>query len=237
MIRRPPRTTLCPYTTLFRSRVRLTGEIFVRRDPLSRRHLTEWFAGQGIAALCSPVAEWLDYTDCLVGKGLTGNGARGTGRLRLALKRFVKGRDARRIRAAMARSGLVAAEVLPVETFIENAAGHISPNLTGEAVLTVGASLTEAASSVCGVIAIGPFGCMPNRVSEAILKEVMTLEEKKALPAPRLNRHLSHLEDRALPFLAVESDGFPFPQLIHAQLEAFCVQALRLNARMRGGRR
>ncbi|MFH0916961.1 MAG: hypothetical protein V1912_11035, partial [bacterium] len=32
-----------------------------------------------------------------------------------------------------------------------------------------------------------------------------------------------------LPFLAVESDGNPFPQLIDARLESFVVQALRLN--------
>jgi hypothetical protein len=32
-----------------------------------------------------------------------------------------------------------------------------------------------------------------------------------------------------LPFLAIESDGSPFPQLIIAKLEAFCQQALRLH--------
>jgi hypothetical protein len=37
----------------------------------------------------------------------------------------------------------------------------------------------------------------------------------------------------SLPFLAVESDGSPFPQLIEAKLEAFCLRALRLHERMR----
>jgi hypothetical protein len=35
-----------------------------------------------------------------------------------------------------------------------------------------------------------------------------------------------------LPFLAIESDGSPFPQLIFAKLEAFCRQALRLHHQM-----
>jgi len=41
---------------------------------------------------------------------------------------------------------------------------------------------------------------------------------------------LSDLDD--LPFLAIESDGSPFPQLINAKLETFCLQARRLHERM-----
>jgi len=33
----------------------------------------------------------------------------------------------------------------------------------------------------------------------------------------------------------VESDGSPFPQLINAKLESFCLRAERLHARMRQG--
>jgi hypothetical protein len=35
-----------------------------------------------------------------------------------------------------------------------------------------------------------------------------------------------------LPFLAIESDGSPFPQLISAKLESFCLRAQRLHKRM-----
>jgi hypothetical protein len=47
---------------------------------------------------------------------------------------------------------------------------------------------------------------------------------------PRLPVILSDVDD--LPFLAIESDGSPFPQLIHAKLEAFCLRARRLHQRM-----
>ena len=37
---------------------------------------------------------------------------------------------------------------------------------------------------------------------------------------------------RALPFLAIESDGSPFPQVITAKLETFCLRAERLHDSM-----
>ena len=56
-----------------------------------------------------------------------------------------------------------------VQQIIDAAAPYISDQLAGEAVLTVGGAMHDVAANVCGVIAIGPFGCMPNRLSEAIL--------------------------------------------------------------------
>jgi predicted nucleotide-binding protein (sugar kinase/HSP70/actin superfamily) len=99
--------------------------------------------------------------------------------------------------------------------------------------LTVGNALGEIASRACGVIAIGPFGCMPNRVAESILNETMTVADKlHTRPTQPGLQHILRGMDR-LPFLAVESDGSPFPQLIEAKLEAFCIQARRLHERMR----
>jgi len=90
----------------------------------------------------------------------------------------------------------------------------------------------EIAVDSCGVIAIGPFGCMPNRLSEAILNETMNRKEKlKTDPKnKRLRSILAETED--LPFLAIESDGSPFPQVITAKLEAFCLRAERLHKKM-----
>ena len=109
---------------------------------------------------------------------------------------------------------------------------YISRNLPGEAILTVGGSLTEVVSHSCGVIAIGPFGCMPNRLSESILNETMNSKDKIATdPSNRkLRSVLTDIDD--LPFLAIESDGSPFPQLINAKLETFCLRAERLHQRI-----
>ena len=73
---------------------------------------------------------------------------------------------------------------------------------------------------------------MPNRLSEAILVETMKRDDKLdgASNDTRLQAILHDIND--LPFLAIESDGSPFPQQIHAKLEAFCLRAARLHRRM-----
>ncbi len=142
----------------------------------------------------------------------------------------------KRLKAIFAKSGLVHATPIDIDTIVANAKPHISRNLTGEAVLTVGGSLTDVASHACGVIAIGPFGCMPNRLSEAILNETMTREGKlETDPCNEiLKATLTDVED--LPFLSIESDGSAFPQLINAKLESFCLRAERLHTKMLAAR-
>jgi predicted nucleotide-binding protein (sugar kinase/HSP70/actin superfamily) len=212
--------------------ISLVGEIFVRRDALSRQHLTERLAEKGFAIVCSPIAEWILYSDYLVDQGLADHKMSKTERLSFMLKKKLMSRIERRIKSALSRSGLVCAEPLDIKPIIQNAAPYISQNLTGEAVLTVGSALAEIASHACGVIAIGPFGCMPNRLSEAILNGIMTREGKLATDPGNasLRAVLTDMDD--LPFLAIESDGSPFPQLIDAKLETFCLRAERLHERM-----
>ncbi|MFO7560976.1 MAG: hypothetical protein R6X10_19270, partial [Desulfobacterales bacterium] len=115
---------------------------------------------------------------------------------------------------------------------VQNGAQYISPKLAGEAILTIGSSLDEIATKTCGVIAIGPFGCMPNRMSEAILNRVMN--KKGKLQTDPGNKRLQELLENTdnLPFLAIESDGSSFPQLINAKLETFCLRSERFHAKM-----
>lgn len=212
--------------------IALVGEIFVRRDPLSRQFLTEKLARAGFATICSPIAEWMRYSDYIALSGLTGYSPNLKERLGFMLKRFHMSRSEKQLKTILSRSGLVHAEPVDVDQVIENARPYIAPELTGEAILTVGSALTEVASHACGVVAIGPFGCMPNRLSEAILSRIMTREAKLATDPANLylTRVLNDVQD--LPFLAIESDGSPFPQLIDAKLESFCLQASRLHEKM-----
>ncbi len=212
--------------------ISLVGEIFVRRDSLSRRNITEYLAEKGYAVICSPIIEWMNYADYLVNKGLSEYDVTILEKVKLFLKIKFKHRYEKRIKAALSSSGLVHAGPINIKSIIKTAAPFISSNLTGEAVLTVGSSLSEIASYACGVIAIGPFGCMPNRLSEAILMEIMNKKDKTASDPKNksLQAILTNFED--LPFLAIESDGSAFPQLINAKLEAFCLRAKRLHERM-----
>lgn len=182
---------------------------------------------------CSPVAEWVLYCNYMVDQGLQcTEPMKMMEKLKFKIRSKFQARYEKRIKSILSESGIVHAEPLDIDTFINNASAYISKNLPGEAVLTVGGSLTEIVSQSCGVIAIGPFGCMPNRLSESILNETMTAKEKLATePAnQQLKAVLTDIEQ--LPFLAIESDGSPFPQLIDAKLETFCLRAERLHQRI-----
>jgi predicted nucleotide-binding protein (sugar kinase/HSP70/actin superfamily) len=217
--------------------IALAGEIFVRRDALSRGYLTERLAQKGFATMCSPIAEWILYSDYLVDKKLIDCRMTKMEKMAFIVRKKFMARNEKRIKSILSETGMVHKAPLDVEAIVNNGIPYISPNLTGEAILTVGSSLAEIASHACGVIAIGPFGCMPNRLSEAILNQAMVSEEKLATDPNNesLRAVLSEMEH--LPFLAVESDGSPFPQLITAKLEAFCLQAERLHDRMRSVRK
>jgi predicted CoA-substrate-specific enzyme activase len=212
--------------------VTLAGEIFVRRDALSRQYITESLARMGFATICSPVAEWVLYCNYMVDAGLNPENMTFFEKIKFKIRNKFQARYEKRIKAILSQSGLVHAEPLDMEAIMNNAAPYISKNLPGEAVLTVGGSITEVVSHSCGVIAIGPFGCMPNRLSESILNEAMNSKDKLATEPnnSKLRAVLTDIDE--LPFLAIESDGSPFPQLINAKLETFCLRAERLHQRI-----
>jgi predicted nucleotide-binding protein (sugar kinase/HSP70/actin superfamily) len=133
-----------------------------------------------------------------------------------------------------AGSSLVPFRQVDVNHLVDSAKHLVNPELTGEAILTVGGAITEVPRHYCGVIAIGPFGCMPNRLSEAILSREMgqgwQQQARRTAGIPR--RVTDNIAE--LPFLAIESDGNPFPQVITAKLEVFLSQAARLHEAMQG---
>ena len=212
--------------------VLLAGEIFVRREALSRQYITEKMAEKGFATVCSPIAEWILYSDYLVENGLTEEPLIGMEKLGFHIKKKVMRHVEKKVKSALSKSGLVHATPLDIKPIIDKGAKYISPDLPGEAILTVGSALDEIANHVSGVIAIGPFGCMPNRLAESILNEAMTKEDKIA-SEPNNEKVKAILSDiDSLPFLAIESDGSPFPQLINAKLETFLLRAKRLHEKM-----
>ena len=216
----------------------LAGEIFVRRDSLSRREITEYLAKNGFAVVCSPVTEWVKYTDYLVDQGLAIiSSSSQIDKIKFKIKNRLMRYYEKRIKTILARSGMVHdAGPVDIQNIIDHGSPFISENLIGEAILTVGSALSEVAHTACGVIAIGPFGCMPNRLSEAILNQVMNsqckLDVSRKTSNGKLKKILEGLDD--LPFLAIESDGSPFPQLINTKLETLMIRAERLHQRMRG---
>jgi predicted CoA-substrate-specific enzyme activase len=210
-----------PYAEI--PKLSLVGEIFVRHDPIARQGLVERMARAGFILRTSPITEWMKYTDWLIK-----NRIEGAPDNRYWLRAVVKWWFDARIRRLLSASGLVHAPA-NVGRVVKAGSRFISPMLSGEAILTVGAAFHEIMDPSCGIISIGPFGCMPARVAEAVLTEKFTSGELETMDG---NGRRLPGENRRLPFLAIETDGNPFPQLIEARLEAFCLQAARLHREM-----
>ncbi|ADH87069.1 acyl-CoA dehydratase activase [Desulfurivibrio alkaliphilus] len=205
----------------------LVGEIYVRHDPISLQRLIERLAAEGFIVRTSQVSEWIKYCDWLVKNRIEGK-PDFPWWTRYWVKRYF---DAK-IRKLMAPCGLFHyEEKVEVEPLIAAGRRHIAPELAGEAILTVGAALHEILHPSCGIISIGPFGCMPTRLAESILNEKFTSGEKRQVWEAEGHRHIPALlqKERKLPFLALETDGNAFPQIIEARLEAFALQAKRVH--------
>jgi predicted nucleotide-binding protein (sugar kinase/HSP70/actin superfamily) len=229
VLARIPRTR--PYDEM--PKISLIGEIYVRNDPISLQRLVEKMADRGFVVRTSQTSEWIKYIDWLIKNRVEGDKPD----IPFWIRYYVKRHFDKQIRNLLAPSGLFFNEVLQVEDLISSAKKFISPKLTGEAILTVGAALHEILHPSCGIISIGPFGCMPSRVAESILSEKFTVGEKFEL-LRKNGRGQDHYgsvvtkKDRKLPFLAIETDGNAFPQIIEARLEAFSLQARRLHEEM-----
>lgn len=209
----------------------LIGEIYVRHDPISLQNLIENMADRGFIVRTAPNSEWFKYVDWLIKEGIEGEKS-----VKFMIRMKVKSYFDKKIRTILAASGLFFSEhAADIEPIIAAGEKFISPNLSGETILTVGSALHEILHPSCGIISIGPFGCMPTRVAESILNQKFNFTEKRHLT--KANGHHNEWEhilvgERKLPFLAIETDGKAFPQIIEARLEALCLQAGRLNEMM-----
>jgi hypothetical protein len=89
--------------------------------------------------------------------------------------------------------------------------------------------------SAHGLVSIGPFACMPTRIIESVLGSDTTTATKRHLDR-KTGLGLAHVpkDVKHLPFLSIESDGNPFPQIVDTRVEAFCLQVERLHKTMEG---
>jgi len=208
-------------------KVALTGEIYVRSDEFSRRYLVEKLAEKDIVTKVAPNNEWLYYVDYLVQNSINKPEVDFLQKFKNNVKSFVQKRFDKTIKKIMCETGLCEYRITDIDEVIESAEEAISPELTGEAVLTVGGTIDEVVDDVDGVIIIGPFGCMPHRVAESILNSSLEEQKKRVAHDPQIKKVLDKFS--SLPFLAIEVDGSVFTQVIEARLESFCLQVERVN--------
>ncbi|MBE0596111.1 MAG: CoA activase, partial [Desulfuromonadales bacterium] len=209
------------------TKISLLGEIYARRDGFSRQQLVERLAERDIVVRTAPVNEWLHYTDYFILQGLDPRVTLGE-KLSVRMKQAIKRQDEATIRQALLLSGFYQPTEMPMHELISRGASLISPLLDTEAILTISAALLEIGDETQGVISIGPFGCLPGRISEAVLNYRLEAEKPQfSLQDEEFWRGAG--KQLALPFLAIETDGNPFPQVVEARLESFILAAHRLR--------
>ena len=88
----------------------------------------------------------------------------------------------------------------------EGASEHVSHAIYGEITPTVGKGLDANRDGYDGIIVIGPFNCLPYRISEAILRPVSL--------------------QRGMPILTYESDGYAVSPSVLRQVDVHVQQVL-----------
>ena len=111
-----------------------------------------------------------------------------------------------RYRRLFQRTGLLVADRDDMHGVFRHASQHISPAVFGEAIPTVGKAVTARNEGYRGIIVIGPFNCLPFRISEAILKP-LSIQTK-------------------MPILTYESDGFSVSPAFLRQVDVHIQQVL-----------
>ncbi len=210
--------------------IALSGEIYVRRDHFSHKWLNKHFAQKGFILKDAYISEWVYYVDYLLKRKLLEPDTT----YRQKLERLIRMGYMRiaeyRIKKILSRSGYYKFSLTNVEALLKRSAHIIPLEYKGETGLTLGAALHETMDKYCGVINLGPFGCMPTRLTESLAAAEMKVENK--IYAEKLVNQNYKLPEifngkMNIPFLTIETDGNVYPQVIEARLETFTLQAER----------
>jgi predicted CoA-substrate-specific enzyme activase len=112
-----------------------------------------------------------------------------------------------RYRHLFRKTGLLVAGPNNVSSLFEQASRHVSPAIFGEVIPSVGKGLEAAHEGYDGIFLIGPFNCLPYRISEAILKPLSLQAD--------------------MPLLTYESDGYAVSPSFLRQVEVHIEQVLQ----------
>lgn len=212
--------------------IALTGEIFIRHNQFAHKKLNHYFAKRGFILKDAYISEWIKYLDYAWRKGVDKPKFTFMESLsRLMREKYITYIEAK-TQKILASSGYLKPHKTRLVNIIRHSLHVLPLESTGEPALTLGTALSEGFEKFCGIINIGPFGCLQTRIAEAICTPNMTLGHKSDIKNS-LNIHYTIPdglnEDTDIPFLTIECDGKGFPQIIESRIEAFLLQAERVS--------
>lgn len=211
--------------------IAMCGEIYVRRDHFAHKYLNSYFASNGFILKDAYISEWIYYVGCLLKLKLLEPEMA----LRKKLERWIHNAFMKftehKIKKALAVSGYYKYLKTLIEPILNHGKHIISLEYKGEPVLTLVTALWGILEKFCGVVNIGPFGCMPTRIAESINMTEMNLSDK--IKIRKLNEHNFQMacpinQNMRLPFITIETDGNLYQQVIEVKLESFILQAKRV---------
>jgi predicted CoA-substrate-specific enzyme activase len=205
-------------------RVVVTGDFFTRFSPFFMDGVRDLYAAQGIILKPVDLSDYLFYMAYHGVASTAGAWGLRPGGLALARacargfqpdgRRYLRGwlgyqagrRAEHHYRQLFSKTGLLVAGGNDVAAIFEGATEHFSPAFVSEVIPTIGKGLAAEREGFDGIIVIGPFNCLPYRISEAILKPLCI--------------------QRGMPILAYESDGYAVSPAVLRQVEVNIQQVL-----------
>jgi len=154
-------------------RIGIVGEIYVRCNDFANNSVVRKLETLGAEVCMPPLEEWIDYIDWARRAEF-----RLTGDLRSLLyehaKEWAKQRDARRLSRSFQgaiRDFLVEE---PTRRVLHRASRYLTPEVRGEAVLSMGRAVEYAEQGFAGVVNVTPFNCIPGTIVNALLRRFVT---------------------------------------------------------------
>jgi len=205
-------------------RVLVTGDFFTRFSPFFMEGVRELYNERGIILKPVDLMDLLLYGSYDSVVEAAGSWGLKPGHLALAkactrmfrtdgkeyLQRWLayqtEGRSEAYYRGIFGKSGLLVAPARDIASLFAHASEHVSPKIFGEVIPTVGDGIRAEGEGYDGIVVIGPFNCLPFRISEAILKPVSI--------------------QRGMPILTYESDGYAVPPSFLRQVEVHAQQVI-----------
>ncbi len=211
--------------------IALVGEIYVRRDHFAHRYLNKYFASKGFVLKDAYISEWIFYVDYLLKQKLLEPDTDWRKKLERWTRVLFMRIAEHKIKKALSLSGYYKYSKTLIEPILNHSKHLIPLEYKGEPGLTLGIALKDILEKYCGVINVGPFGCMPTRLAEAVSVPEMRVSNK--IIARKLNNPKFELpkfvnREMTLPFLTLETDGNPYPQVVEAKLESFVLKVERI---------
>ncbi|HQB61922.1 MAG TPA: activase, partial [Spirochaetota bacterium] len=186
-------------------------------------------------ARITPLIEWIYYVDYMMWKNFANDKMSIFKRLFFLMKRKVESSFEKKIKKIFSKnSKLYEYDPIDIKAVLKSSEKLVSKKLIGDIGITIGVGLRDSLKDSCGIISLGPFACIQTRMAEAILNNNMTVAGKlQNQPESVFGKGIYDLDkDMPLPYLAIESDGNPYPQIIEARLEVFALQARKIGELM-----